>query len=296
MTYAPTRAATQKDIDQVIEGFAHAAAYLEAAGFDGINLHGAHGYLLAQFLSKTTNKRTDKYGGSMTNRMRLITEVCAAIRARTKPSFILSAKLNSVEFQSGGLTPDEASELVSALQETAAIDFVELSGGTAEELGMDWKKESTRRREAYFLEFAEQIAPALGSKEQRRTKVYLTGGLRSVGAMVAVLEKMDGVGLAKPAAQEPQLAKMILAGEVEGAIKQPPLFEQEYILGLMAAGTQLRMIGQGKAPFDISDPEQAAQFQKDLTAHFTALAEDGDKGTKYGYAEYTGPTKPYEAA
>ncbi|KAK5527345.1 hypothetical protein LTR25_011254, partial [Vermiconidia calcicola] len=97
--FAKTREATQTDIDFLINGFVHAAEYLEAAGFDGVELHGAHGYVLGQFLAPRTNKRTDAYGGSLTNRMRLLVQVAKGIRARTSPSFIVGVKLNSVEFQ-----------------------------------------------------------------------------------------------------------------------------------------------------------------------------------------------------
>ena len=131
MTFAKPKAATDEDIANVIEGFAHAAEYLEKAQWDGIELHGAHGYLLAQFLSPTTNHRTDKYGGSLENRARLILEIAQAIRKRTSSKFILGIKLNSVEFQDKGFTPEEAKKLCAMLEENR-FDFVELSGGTYE--------------------------------------------------------------------------------------------------------------------------------------------------------------------
>lgn len=95
----------------------HAAEYLEAAGFDGVQLHGAHGYVIAQFLSPRTNKRTDIYGGSLTNRMRLLIQIAKGVRARTSPSFILGVKLNSIEFQHGGFIAEEAAEVCSILQD-----------------------------------------------------------------------------------------------------------------------------------------------------------------------------------
>jgi 2,4-dienoyl-CoA reductase-like NADH-dependent reductase (Old Yellow Enzyme family) len=126
MTFAKPRAATQDDIDRIIDGFAYAAVYLEAAGFDGIQLHGAHGYLLAQFYSPTTNLRTDKYGGPLQNRGRLIIEIAREIRKRTKPSFSISIKLNSVEFQDRGFSTEDAKEL-SEMLEAEGFDFVEVS-------------------------------------------------------------------------------------------------------------------------------------------------------------------------
>ncbi|KAE9370033.1 NADH oxidase [Stipitochalara longipes BDJ] len=252
-TFGIPHAASEKEIADIIEGFSYAAEYLEKAGFDGVNLHAAHGYLFAQFLSPRTNKRTDAYGGSLSNRMRLIVEVCEAIRRRVKPSFILSIKLNSTDFQEDGFKPEEARELVRVLQEVVKMDFVELSGGTYEHFGLEWTKESTREREAFFLEFAEMIVPVLGTEEQRKTKVFITGGLRSVGAMVKALDVVDGVGLARPATQEPSLASDMLEGKVTGAMKPKQPFDNSSGLGILAAGMQIRMLGDGKEPFNLSD-------------------------------------------
>ena len=152
MSFATPRAATKDDIKGVIDGFAHAAEYLEKAGFDGIELHGAHGYLLSQFLSSTTNKRTDEYGGDLKNRMRLILEIRAEIAKRVRKDFIVGIKINSVEFQEHGFQPEEAKLLCAALEEHE-FDFVELSGGTYEKWSMDEKRDSTQKREAVSLLF-----------------------------------------------------------------------------------------------------------------------------------------------
>jgi 2,4-dienoyl-CoA reductase-like NADH-dependent reductase (Old Yellow Enzyme family) len=158
MTFEKPRAATAEDIQRIIEGFAHCAEYLEKAGYDGIELHGAHGYLLAQFLSQTTNRRTDKYGGSLENRARLVLEITQEIRKRVKPSFIIGIKFNSVEFQEKGFQPEEAQELARILEENK-FDFVELSGGTYEAMAFVHKRESSKKREAFFMEFADMITP-----------------------------------------------------------------------------------------------------------------------------------------
>ena len=144
MSFAKPHAASIQEIAGIIEGFAHAAEYLEKAGFDGIEIHGAHGYLLAQFLAQTTNKRTDTYGGSLQNRARIILEIGDEIRKRTQPGFILSIKMNSVEFQEGGFQADEAKKLAAMLEEHK-FDFVELSGGTYENLKFGHERESTKR-------------------------------------------------------------------------------------------------------------------------------------------------------
>lgn len=131
-------------------------------------------------MSATTNLRTDTYGGSLRNRARLIVEIAQAIQKRVKPSFILNIKLNSVEFQENGFQPEEARELVTILEDNK-FDFVELSGGTYEKFVMRHERDSTKHREAFFIEFAEKITPAL-----KQTKSYITGGLKTVGAMVKV--------------------------------------------------------------------------------------------------------------
>jgi len=169
MTFSKPHAASTEEIQKIINGFAHAAEFLHKAGYDGIELHGAHGYLLSQFLSQTTNKRTDKYGGSLENRSRLIMEIADEVQKRVPKSFILSIKINSVEFQDKGFESEECKALCASL-EAHHFDFVELSGGTYEELAFTHKRDSTKKREAFFLEFAETIVPNLhhGRLQNRR--------------------------------------------------------------------------------------------------------------------------------
>jgi 2,4-dienoyl-CoA reductase-like NADH-dependent reductase (Old Yellow Enzyme family) len=212
-SFGVPRAATRQDLDSVIEGFAHAAEYLERAGFDGVELHAAHGYLIAQFLSQSTNQRTDEYGGSLENRMRLVLEVAAAIKKRVSKRFILGIKVNSVEFQENGFTNDEAVVLCQAL-EKAEFDYIETSGGTYEDLGLEHKKESTVKRENFFVEYAEQIANAVN-----KTKVYTTGGLKTLGGIRSTMQGVDGVGLGRTAILEPSFAADILSGKITGALK-----------------------------------------------------------------------------
>ncbi|KAI8630061.1 NADH oxidase [Xylariaceae sp. FL1651] len=241
--YAMPREATRADLDLVIEGFAHAAEFLEQAGFDGIQLHGAHGYLIAQFLSPTTNQRTDQYGGSLENRMRLVLEIAAAIKQRVSSRFVLGIKVNSVEFQDKGLSSDDAILLCQAL-EKAQFDYVETSGGTYESTGFRHMKDSTRKRENFFIEFAARIAAPL-----TQTKVYTTGGFKTVGAMVDALKDVDGVGIGRAAAQEPDLVLDILSGKV-GGIMQLVLGEDDFIRTLGLAAYQIGQLGKGEEPVD----------------------------------------------
>lgn len=190
------------------------------------------GYLIAQFLSLSTNKRTDEYGGSLLNRARLIFEIVDETRKRVNDdSFIISIKLNSVEFQNGGFTTEDCRDLCIEL-EKHKVDFVELSGGTYQDLGFNHRRESTRKREAFFLDFAEMIVPQL-----KHTKVYTTGGLRTAAAMVGALSTVHGIGLARPVTHEFDLAKKLISGEVKSAIDYG-LDEDDFGLTNMAAGTQ----------------------------------------------------------
>ena len=189
------------------------------------------GYLLSQFLSETTNHRTDRYGGSLENRSRIIMEIAQEIRKRVPSSFTLGIKINSVEFQQKGFQPEECKQLCANLEENS-FDFVELSGGTYEQLAFGHKRDSTVKREAFFLDFAEAIVPAL-----KKSKTYITGGFKTVGAIVKALDTVDGVGLARPVCQEFRLCKDILDGKVKGAIQQR-LDPNDFGLTNVAAGTQ----------------------------------------------------------
>ena len=277
MTFAKPHAASEVEIEGIIEGFAHAAEYLYKAGFDGAQLHGAHGYLLAQFLSTTTNKRTDRYGGSLANRSRLIMEIAQRIQARVPKDFVLGIKINSVEFQKGGFDPEECRELCASL-EANKFDFVELSGGTYEELAFSHKRESTKKREAFFIEFAEAIVPAL-----TKTKAYTTGGFKTVGAMVSALKTVDGIGLARPVCQEPRLCADILSGKVKSAIKQR-LDENDFGLTSVAAGSQVRMIGKDQEPIDLSKQENKEAFMKDM-GHWSDLMAQNTGMYSFGYID-----------
>ena len=246
----------------------------------------AHGYLLAQFISPTTNNRKDKYGGSIENRTRILVEIAEAVRKRTAPDFSISIKINSVEFQDKGLQPEEAKELCSILEDNG-FDFVELSGGTYQELAFEYKRESTRRREAFFLEFAELITPAL-----KKTKVYVTGGFKTVGAMINGLSACDGIGLGRPACQEPRLPADILSGKVQGAIK--PLYDpNDFGISLVAAGTHIQQMGLDHEPIDLSNETNEKAFEKDMAAWAKKMAEDTEMKEQAWVDVVSVEPKPY---
>ncbi|KAI1468022.1 NADH:flavin oxidoreductase/NADH oxidase-like protein [Daldinia caldariorum] len=281
--YAKPRAATKEDIARVVDGFAHAAEYLDKAGFDGIQLHGAHGYLIAQFLSETTNQRTDEYGGSITNRLRLVSEIAREIKRRVSPDFIVGIKVNSVEFQEKGIKPADTRILCETFQELG-FDYVELSGGNHEDIGWGTKKDSTAKREAYFLEFVRDVVPHLS-----KTKKILTGGFRTTAAMVDALDILDGIGLGRPAAQEPRLAADILAGKVASAVQPVDGVVDDVWLSLSSAGSQMVQIVRGQEPFDLSNPKLAESFKKDLAAQIGKIIAANGSLEIRGFPELSDP-------
>ena len=251
----------------------------------------AHGYLLAQFISATTNRRTDQYGGSIENRARILTEIADEVRTRTSSTFSISIKLNSVEFQESGLQPEDAKRVCSIL-ENNGFDWVELSGGTYQKLAWDYSlyRESTTKRESFFLQFADLICPSLS-----KSKVYVTGGFKTVGAMVDALATIDGVGLGRPACQEPNLPKDILSGMVKGAI-QTRLDESNFGLQVVAAGTQMQQISQDYNPIDLSQEHQADAFAKDVGIWLEKLGQDSERKMN-GYVDITSVSPvPYGTA
>ncbi len=207
------RALTEDEIKDVIKRFGETARILEKAGFGGVELHGAHGYLINQFLSPAHNQRRDQWGGPLVNRMRFLVACYEAVRANTSEDFIVGVKLNSADFQLGGFTEDESVTVYKTLDQMG-VDFMEVSGGTYESadmlgVGNKKKKESTIAREAYFLEFAERV------RKEVKTKLILTGGFRTPSAMNAALvsEACDLIGIARPLAMDPNIAKAYLRGE-----------------------------------------------------------------------------------
>ncbi|KAL8292898.1 hypothetical protein RQP46_000592 [Phenoliferia psychrophenolica] len=227
MTFNKPRPMTIAEIEDLVDRFAYTAKVLYDAGADGIQLHSAHGYLLSQFLSPRVNHRTDKYGGSYENRSRLLFEITDAIRARVPDTkFIMSIKINSADFSEGGFSPEESKQTVLRL-EAAGMDIIELSGGTYESGLFLHRKESTIKREAYFVEFAENIRPHL-----KTAKLMVTGGFRSAPAMANALRA------------EPDLSALLIAGKTAKAkanLVPEPLQTGSSVL-------QLADIGYGK-PF-----------------------------------------------
>ncbi|MBL4638924.1 MAG: NADH:flavin oxidoreductase/NADH oxidase family protein [Kordiimonadaceae bacterium] len=211
--FAVPRALTETDIGDIIERFATTASVFEQAGFNGVQIHGAHGYLLSQFLSPHTNHRTDKWGGSIENRARLLLEVVRAVRKKVSPSFCVGIKLNSADFQRGGYTEEDAEAVIKMLN-SEKLDLLEISGGNYEAPAMTGTaggksvKETTKAREAYFLTFAKK------ARSYAKMPLMVTGGFRSFAGMEDALGSgaLDVVGMARPFSQDPNVANNLLSG------------------------------------------------------------------------------------
>ena len=216
--FATPRELTGAEIEALIARYATAAKVVTQAGFDGVQIHGAHGYLVSQFLSPLANQRTDAWGGTPHKRRRFVLEVLRAIRAQVGPEVPVAIKLNSADFQKGGFGEDESLEVVHALAEEG-LDLLEVSGGTytsAAMLGVDASlKESTRKREAYFLAYAERVRA-----ERPELPLMLTGGFRTADGMVAALESgaIDLVGLGRPLTVQPDFPAALLAGHTHESV------------------------------------------------------------------------------
>ncbi|KAI9875447.1 MAG: hypothetical protein M1830_008461 [Pleopsidium flavum] len=216
------RAMETEDIDAVVADFVRGARVAKEAGFAGCQLHGAHGFLLSQFLSPHTNRRTDSYGGNPEGRLRLLKRLVAGIREICPPPFCLSVKLNSADYMAeGGLTQDEALTQVRWLVTCGMVDFVEISGGNAENKTSKLHhsfgakslekapqmSESTRIREAYFTEFAERVQGLT-----LQVPIQLSGGFRSRTGMADAIDSgvCSLIGLGRTAVLQPNIPRALL--------------------------------------------------------------------------------------
>ncbi|WP_176506340.1 MULTISPECIES: NADH:flavin oxidoreductase/NADH oxidase family protein [Pseudomonas] len=239
------KALDEGEIAALIQRFARTAALAEQAGFSGVQIHAAHGYLLSQFLSPLTNRRQDRWGGSLENRARLLLEVVKAVREVVSPGFSVAVKLNSADFQRGGFEPADARQVVLWLNELP-VDLVELSGGSYEAPAMqgDARDGRTLAREAYFLEFAREIAAIA------RMPVMVTGGIRRLPVVEQVLASgVAMAGIATALAVDPNLPRRWQAGETKALAELPPIRWKRKAFAALAymalVKLQMRRLAQG---------------------------------------------------
>jgi 2,4-dienoyl-CoA reductase-like NADH-dependent reductase (Old Yellow Enzyme family) len=259
--FSVPRELSEQEILRIIERFATTATLAQEGGFTGVQIHGAHGYLVSQFLSPKHNQRTDRWGGSAENRRRFALEIYRAIRAACGKQFAISIKLNSADFQRGGFTEQESVAVMSALADEG-IDLIEISGGTYESAAMmgasatasegnsqSTQRTSTQEREAYFLAFAAT------AREQVKCPIVVTGGFRSLAAMEHALRtgQTDMIGLARPLAVDPALCAKLLSANSQGstvtAVKTGiRWFDQRALPEITYYETQLHRIADGLEP------------------------------------------------
>ncbi|MBK6689235.1 MAG: NADH:flavin oxidoreductase/NADH oxidase family protein [Deltaproteobacteria bacterium] len=249
-SFARPRAMTEREVRETIERYADAAELAELGGFDGVQIHAAHGYLISQFLSPLTNQRDDEWGGSAERRRRFLIEVLRTVRARTRANFIVGVKLNSADFQRGGFDEAESMAVVDDLAKEA-IDFLEVSGGNYEAtefFGLA-TRDRTRAREAYFFEYARAVKARVPG-----LPIVLTGGLRTRSVLEEALQEgaADLLGLARTLCLEPDLPRRFLDGSAAAALPLLVRWPRAKSLAALGEGAwygaQLKRLGAGKAP------------------------------------------------
>jgi 2,4-dienoyl-CoA reductase-like NADH-dependent reductase (Old Yellow Enzyme family) len=219
--FGEPQALTEAEIDAVIDAFAKAAKQCQVLGFSGVQVHAAHGYLLSSFLNPLANQRTDRFGGSLENRAWPLLEAVRRCRSATGPAFGIGVKLNSSDFQKGGLSTADSVQVAQWL-EALDVDLLEVSGGNYEApemMGMEGmnataprpeKAASTLAREAYFMGFAREL------RAKVKMPIMLTGGLRTRGGMQAALDEgVDVIGIARPLIVDLKAAQALLQGKID---------------------------------------------------------------------------------
>ena len=247
-SFAPPRALEAAEIASLVTRYATTARLAKQAGFDGVQIHGAHGYLVSQFLSPHHNRREDDWGGTAEKRQRFAIEIYRAVRREVGPDFPISIKMNSADFQKGGFGGEDAFDLIDALT-AEGINHFEISGGNYESPAMTGARQSTNEREAYFLDFAAQ------ARQRTTAALAVTGGFRSARAMEAALMTgaVDFVGIARALTIDPELPihaaqdpdYVCDVGSPSTGLRS---LDQMIMLAVSFYETQIRRLSQGKEP------------------------------------------------
>lgn len=245
--FGTPRALTSDEIKRIIDRFIMGAKLAEKAGFNGVEVHSAHGYLLSQFLSPLTNLREDEWGGSLQNRARILLEIVKGVRSSTKREFCVGVKLNSADFQKGGFEEADAIKVIEMLNETR-IDLLEISGGNYESPAMQGTENTgTKQREAYFLNFAKK------ARDTAKMPLMATGGFRSRSIMEDALLSgaVDMIGIGTPFAFEPDCASRLISGKIEKTNVNIPNLANPVLNSLSrmsAIRVQFKRMAEGKDP------------------------------------------------
>ncbi|MBA2398589.1 MAG: 2,4-dienoyl-CoA reductase [Bradyrhizobium sp.] len=262
------RALEEADIAAIVARFATTARMAESSGFSGVQIHAAHGYLISQFLSPLTNRRTDAWGGELHNRARLLLDVVRSVRAVVSPGFCVSVKLNSADFQKGGFEASDAVQVVCWLNEPA-VDLVELSGGSYESPAMQGAPQAFGG------------SPQAGSgSTAARMPVMVTGGIRRRAVAEAALLPSEGrpgvamVGIASAFAFEPDLSDrwkrdQALDIGIPGVAWRNKAYAS--LAKMAVVKLQLRRLGKGQQPKPDASPLLALIRQQIITKRRTRL-------------------------
>lgn len=262
--FAPPRELTVEQIHDIIRRFATTAGIAKKAGFTGVEIHAAHGYLINQFLSPLDNRRADEYGGSLENRARFLFEVVAAVREAVGPKFPVAVKINSSDVPiavkvnapdgvPGGFDEEESMWVIRRLS-GMGVDLIDISGGTLEKpvIQTTTGAEEDERRGVYFTEFARRI------KGMVDTPVALTGGFRSAADMETALKSgiTQMIGIARPLVVRPNLPTLIMYGNWRAPVRLPWVTTGFKALDKAFGGVlviswfelQMNRIGRGREP------------------------------------------------
>ena len=255
--FTTSRALESNEIEKLIERFADTAVAAEQAGFDGVQVHAAHGYLIAQFLSPLTNLRDDQWGGPLENRARFLLEIIRAVKERTSDSFGVAVKLNSADFQKGGFDVDDATQVVQWLNEYN-LDFVEISGGSYESAAMagaaqDDNPSSTMLREIYFIEFAEKI------QSVANMPLMVTGGITQLETAEKAMASgaVEIVGIARAFGFNPHIAND-WSKRSNTTVKLPEVKSENKVFRTLAGMSMTKLnlyaMGNGRKPKKTMNP------------------------------------------
>tara|TARA_B100001059_G_scaffold235114_1_gene279739 strand:- start:323 stop:1186 length:864 start_codon:yes stop_codon:yes gene_type:complete len=256
-----SRLLNDSEIHDISTKFAFSAKLAKQSGFAGVQIHGAHGNLVSQFLSSRHNQRDDTWGGSLENRLRFVIELYRAIRKEVGESFPVGIKLNSADFMKGGFTEEESMQVVQVLSHEG-IDLIEISGGTYESPSMMGSKNkgepvkaSTAKREAYFLDYMVKVRKLVN------TPLVVTGGFRTAPAMNDALQTLttDFVGIARTMAVDPDFPNKLLTDPAHGMplvvpTTGKPALDRMTMVGLVWYEHQMWRIAAGKD----ADPKLSA--------------------------------------
>lgn len=247
--FSTPRALTTNEVEELVQKFVTSAKVAKEAGFSGVQIHAAHGYLISQFLSPHDNRRTDKYGGSLENRMRFLKEIYLGMREELGKDFTIGIKINSTDFKEDGLTEEDSLKTIIELA-NLGLDFVEISGGTYERPAM-MGATSKSTNQVFFAEYSKKL------KQKIEIPVVVTGGIRSINAMNTLLNDntTDFIGIARPLTIDPNIPNKIKQGTytiVEttrvstGVKKLDKIFGS--LLGIVYYQVLMQNIAKGKEP------------------------------------------------